>query len=448
MRIELNSGGFGGISPISNMQENIDSLLQKSETLVSALQSIRSYTYGMNGGVGILQDAVSNLDARLQAEETKKSSLTSTKKKIGSFVEYVVKVDTQVADAVDKNQEEFYNLNPWAKPPQKEEKEWYEKFWDGVCSIGTSISETAQKAWDGIKSFYSTAKEKLNELFTGFQEWWKDHMTITPVEIKSEVFDDSKDDYYGSRQHGPAVDVKNGDEQTIKDYTDIIRENTGKTLTKDELLKYLDAVYKKDKNGKIIKDKNGYPIIEKDGLNSEGCEYAAIVNTIFEYYVGRENGEQEFYNKFGYPLRDANGNLNYNYVLVDMYSKYDDPNFGGLTDDRAEKIIESYMGEAGKDGNSKVNVDMETGVPITVTNVDNYLRSGKQVIISTQNVIIRNEDGSELQDCNNAGHSMVVTGVTPDGRYIVSTWGGKGYIDPKKQHFNTKLEFSTVQYSK
>ncbi len=116
MRIELNSGGLGGISTISNMQESIDSLLQKSETLVSALQSIRSYTYSMNGGVGILQDAVSNLEARLQAEETKKTSLTSTKTKIGNFVEYVVKVDGQVADTVNKNQEEFYHVNDWAKP--------------------------------------------------------------------------------------------------------------------------------------------------------------------------------------------------------------------------------------------------------------------------------------------------------------------------------------------
>ena len=116
MRIELNSGGLGGISTISNMQESIDSLLQKSEALVSALQSIRSYTYSMNGGVGILQDAVSNLDARLQAEEAKKSSLTSTKTKIGSFMEYVVKIDAQVADAVDQNQEEFYRVNGWARP--------------------------------------------------------------------------------------------------------------------------------------------------------------------------------------------------------------------------------------------------------------------------------------------------------------------------------------------
>ena len=279
-------------------------------------------------------------------------------------------------------------------------------------------------------------------------------MTITPISIEDEVYDSNRytdndvytDDYYGSRQHGPKMDVSSGDKQAIKDYTKIIQDNTGVTLSEQQLLEYLDAKFARDNNGRIKYDSNGEAFVEKVGLNHEGCEYAAIVNTIFEYYIHRENGEQEFYNKFGYPLRYADGNLNYNYILVDVYSKYDDTNFSGLTDQKAEVILESYMSETGKDGNSSVNVDMKTGVHVTVRNIDNYLRSGKQVIMSAQNVIIRDESGNLMQDCAGDGHAMVVTGVTSDGRYIVSTWGMKGYIDPKKQHLNTKLEFSTIEY--
>lgn len=462
MRIELNSGGLTGTASLSTMQSEITALLGGADVFLSALRSVKSYTCNINGGVGSLQGALDEVESRIQTAETVSSNLNAAKDKIGSFIELTKTVDLTVSGLVNRNKHEFYNLNEWSRPPQKEEeKEWYEKLYDWACGVGDSIAETAQKAWNGIKSFCSSAKEKLDEWFANFQEWWKDHMTITPISIEDEVYDSNRytydpsdngkhnvydDDYYGSRQHGPEMDVSSGDKQAIKDYTKIIQDNTGVTLSEQQLREYLDAKFAKDGNGRIKYDSNGEAIVEKVGLNHEGCEYAAIVNTIFEYYIHRENGEREFYNKFGYSLRDADGNLNYNYVLVDVYSKYDDTNFSGLTDQKAEIILESYMGETGKDGNSSVSVDMKTGVHVTVRNIDNYLRSGKQVIMSAQNVVIRDESGNLMQDCAGDGHAMVVTGVTSDGRYIVSTWGMKGYIDPKKQHLNTKLEFSTIEY--
>ena len=67
----------------------------------------------------------------------------------------------------------------------------------------------------------------------------------------------------------------------------------------------------------------------------------------------------------------------------------------------------------------------------TLTNneIKNYLAEGKQVIISSQNVVLYNMDGTLLQNCAGAGHSLSVTGVTSDGRIIVSTWGKKAYVD-------------------
>lgn len=437
------------------MLANIDTALNRSSSLVKAFERVRAYAYNMNGGVGTLQDAVSNVEQRLASEDTINQNLAQAQSKVASFLELARRIDLQIAGSVNKNKQEFYAVNEWARPPQSsDEKSLGEKAWDWLCSTGEAIADTAKKAWDGIKSFCSAVKEKLGELFEQFKAWWKDHMTVTPISIEDEVYDSNRytddntytDDYYGSRQHGPEMDVSSGDKQAIKIYTDIIRANTGQMLNREQLLEYLNAKFAKDSNGRIKYDSNGEAIVEKVGLNHEGCEYAAIVNTIFEYYIHRPNGEQEFYNKFGYSLRDANGNLNYNIILVDIYSKYDDTNYTGLTDPKAEVILESYMGEAGKDGNSTINVDMKTDVHITVRNVDNYLRSGKQVIMSAQNVVIRDESGNLMQDCAGDGHAMVVTGVTSDGKYIVSTWGMKGYIDPKKQHINTKLEFSTVEY--
>ena len=40
---------------------------------------------------------------------------------------------------------------------------------------------------------------------------------------------------------------------------------------------------------------------------------------------------------------------------------------------------------------------------------------------------------------------MTVTGVTEDGRYIVSSWGGKYYIDPDEM-VNSATSYDFVYY--
>ena len=52
--------------------------------------------------------------------------------------------------------------------------------------------------------------------------------------------------------------------------------------------------------------------------------------------------------------------------------------------------------------------------------------------------MISYHDGN-LQDINgntvqfiDGGHAMTITGTTSDGRYIVSSWGEKYYIDPSQ----------------
>lgn len=455
MRIELNAGGLGGMASIPSMQTDVSSLLSKSSSLLASFQGVKNFAYNMNGGVGSLENAVNQIESRISFEESRITALQEVNKKSNGFIELAIATDIKVGGLVNKNKNEFYNVNEWAKPPQNSNnKNLIERGIEWLSSAGKAISDTIGKIKDSICGFCKSIKEKMDELMSRFKAWWKDHMTVTPVIIEDEVYDsdnyildgDLTNDYYGSRQHGPMKDVAAGDKEAIKIYTDIIKKNTGKELSTEELMIYLDAECEKDANGNVKRDQNGHRIVKKEGLNNEGCEYAAIVNTIFEYYIHRENGEQEFYNKFGYPLRDSKENLNYNIILVDMYSKYDDTSYKGLTDKKAEAILEAYMGEAGNDGKSSVNVDMKPGVRITVRNIDNYLNSGKQVIMSAQNVIIRDENGNLIQDCAGGGHAMVVTGVTEDGRYIVSTWGKKGYIDPKKQHLNTSMDFSTIEY--
>ena len=419
MRIELNSGGLSGGSSVAVMQENLRGLAKSSEWLLAAFNNLKQYTCNINGGVGVLQDALSGIEARISNDEIRSENLKQTETQVNAFIQQVHTTDRNIAGIVVQNQDEFYEVNPWAKPaPQISNEAWIDDAVDWVKQTGGNIKDGIDKIRGMIQEFYNYAKGKFEEFREKFEYWWNDRTKITPIHIEDLVFDQETYDAYGGRQHGPKEDIERGDETAIRLYTDIIRENTGRTLSREELLRYLDAV----------RDEDGNTVVP--GLNSEGCEYAAIVNTIFEYYTHRENGAEEFQRKFGFPLRDHQNRLNYNAILVDVYSKYDDPNYTGLTDDRAERSLERYMAEPGKDGHSSVQVDMKINATVTTTNIDNYIRDGKQVIVSAHNFILYTEDGRTIKRPGK-GHSMVVTGITEDGRYIVSTWGGKAYIDPK-----------------
>ena len=68
-----------------------------------------------------------------------------------------------------------------------------------------------------------------------------------------------------------------------------------------------------------------------DKLNHEGCGYASIVNSVFEYYENAENGEELFRKKFGFDMKRSDGTMNFELLLVYVYSKYDDPKSKGLS---------------------------------------------------------------------------------------------------------------------
>lgn len=425
MRIELNSGGLTGTASLSTMQSEITALLGGADVFLSALRSVKSYTCNINGGVGSLQVALDEVESRIQTAEIASSNLNAAKDKIGSFIELTKKVDLTVSGLVNRNKHEFYNLNEWSRPLQKEEeKEWYEKLYDWACGVGDSIAETAQKAWNGIKSFCSSVKEKLDELFAGFQEWWKDHTTITPTVIEDEVFDtkkknpacsgseNNKGGMYGSWQGAPAY-IATSDgviSEREQEYLEVLQRR----LSHEE--------YELISNNDVLLDNY------LDELESNGCGYAAMVNTVFEYYCNRSNGAEEFEAKFGFSLRNSDGLLNYDLMMVDIYS-YEN-GYGHSSTNMADRkrILTNYMQDTGADGHSSVNVDIKNNVSFTVNNYDNYIREGKQIIVRADRFKLYDENGNLAGSCG--AHAMVITGVTEDGKFIVSSWGKKYMIDP------------------
>lgn len=186
-------------------------------------------------------------------------------------------------------------------------------------------------------------------------------------------------------------------------------------------------------------------------LESEGCGYVALINTIFRQYVGRE---AEFEQTFGFAMYDRNGELNYDLMVTDFYAAADNHDRflfwdvidpfedrsaavgSGTTRESREYRWEMYLGDHG------VNVDVRN-VEVTADNYENLARSG-DIIVGVYPCILYDQSGREVVNID-GGHAMTVTGVTEDGMLRVSSWGKEYYIKPEDAAYG-RVQFQQVCY--
>lgn len=184
-------------------------------------------------------------------------------------------------------------------------------------------------------------------------------------------------------------------------------------------------------------DKECYEYL--DHLNSTGCAYTALANTIFMQF---ENDPKGFEKTFGFPMYGEDGDLNYDRLLLDLYVSTDkagickgsDGKTRGFSASERSKVLDNYL--------------KDKGISATVTNIGSdpndiakRCKNGEKVIIGLHDDRIYNDHHSQF--CG--GHCMVVTGVTDDGKqYIVSSWGEQYYIDVDDIDGNDI--FQTIEY--
>ena len=288
----------------------------------------------------------------------------------------------------------------------------------GESSV-TSFSAFFSSMWDWIKNFF------------------KDDKKVPIYEVDSIVFDD--DGSYGGDQ-GAAKNLKKNSEER-KEIEEIVKRNMADCDIPDDMdfSKYLKK------------------------MNNEGCGYVALANSVFVYYQGRE---QDFENAFGYSMYNKKGDLNYNLLIADIYSSMDNRSGGkydkyadynsaidgdkenydpwndasgrGSDPDNYQEYLDSFMFDKGV--NSKV-----TFLGTDTMNADelkDHTTNRESVLLGFFDGNIYYENGKVAQYID-GGHGMIVTGITEDGKYIVSSWGEKYIIDPKEG--NCRLY--TVKYS-
>jgi aspartate carbamoyltransferase regulatory subunit len=155
VRIELNFGGLP-FCPMPEFSWNLNDLLKKSEKVVSAFQKVKNQTHNINGGVGVLYPAVDLLETRIRQEEENINNLQTTQKKADEFIQLARSVDSQVASLVDQNKQEFYNDNPWSRPPDPpKEKSRCEQVFEWICGRYEEIKEGIHDIYEGLKGIVS-----------------------------------------------------------------------------------------------------------------------------------------------------------------------------------------------------------------------------------------------------------------------------------------------------
>lgn len=81
----------------------------------------------------------------------------------------------------------------------------------------------------------------------------------------------------------------------------------------------------------------------------------------------------------------------------------------------------------------------------TVQNDERYKSEGEVILSIYHPIVMVRDDGAIFEMPENGGHAVTITGMTENGRLIVSSWGRKYYVDPE---YNDKSTLQVIRYEK
>ena len=383
--------------------------------------------------------------AEVDSQDLKESELLENIQKVDQLIGRYSELKSSEGSQEKPNQDKIKNLTNsievWSAVKAELEKKLQKlrDFDTSSPSLFHSISEIqvalqagfslVDQSWNASsKTYQLPANADLSWRRTIQTLWAKNKAARKELTRQTQTYDKNRPGFYGGDQGSPSKLYENGTTQQKKDLEEIIRKYYPK-MTHDEIIDYLAK------------------------LDSEGCGYVALVNTVFKEYEGRP---EEFEEKFGFSMyREDHGQkvLNFDYLVVDLYAATDNHNEGwGFTDkfpfvwgdqidpkedpsakegigtnaDSREYRFEKFMKDHG------ITVDARKGE----ATIDYYkeVSSKGQCILSIYGPIVLHGVPGQTTDypMESGGHAITVTGVTEDGKFIVSSWGKEYIVDPNE----------------
>ena len=171
---------------------------------------------------------------------------------------------------------------------------------------------------------------------------------------------------------------------------------------------------------------------DQQGLN-------ALSDSIYNYY--RRNPD-EFKKRYGFDYFDSDGNVTsdaWNTVLDERDAMAEDARRNqrdyviyrkdevGSTPDETINKTNRYLRDRGI--NSYTATSVKGASP---SSIKKELENGKTPIIAAREFNLYDENGVKINKKLIGDHAMVITGVTDDGKYIVSFWGRRCILDPNE----------------
>ena len=307
------------------------------------------------------------------------------------------------------------------------------------------------------KSLYAITQTK-----NGYTYYYDEKLNLIKTDGKS--FITIGDDTYYFNSNGEIIRHEGKKDISIfDDKNDIIRQYGGNQMD----FKYKDEDMLENQNVMNILKENFPNASEEDyilffhKLCNTGCSYVGLVNTIFRCFEGRE---EDFKNTFGFPMYsiDNFGNKDFNYepLIVEEYIylwkdfynynsiekiygniaevEVGDQSITNVTStgaagagyDRMEKIAKYFSNKYGLNFSTECIRDFNIE---RLHELYEIYGSGYIIIVSEGYDLysIDEKSGERGEVCSEDGgsHAMVLTGFTPNGDIIVSSWGNKYIID-------------------
>lgn len=346
--------------------------------------------------------------------------------------------------------------------------DWDVRFQLEINYSALRISRSLQDYRRTLRSY----KQFLDEVYRTYQELDSEEFELKVIAGRTDIFDGTNG--YGGDQ-GDMSHSKNG-------------------------VKLFGWVFGEDKEiYDFVRKQDGYENYSEaqihdllNQINQEGCGYVSLVNALFWEFQGTE---EEFEKQFGFPMRDKDGNYNYNRMLIDIYCRTDnkyfltedsgktalicdvlsdyqehpekfeqeygvkyDPSSDTISNEVANAILRkhsddtvTYKSEGTTiysqenrllaylhDKGIKADVSCSNSDSMNNYSIKNSLESGTVVKLSLAKGADLCDENGNVKQTLGGSHAVLITDVTEDGRYVISSWGEKYYINPAQTYTDSK----------